>query len=577
MKKQFYLRLLTLVTIVTVLGIGLLHAQQTKRNLIANSNFEDGLKHWRWDGSADFVFYDVETDDPIAGQTSAKVMMFDKAAEPWQLQLYSFFPVEEYAKYKISFKVRADAPDSEFRMEVCESFDNMSGFKPIDIESWTEGFVIDNPDINDLRGSLTAGPEVKEYEFITQGNTFGFPSYIIAFQFGHADLTNFYIDDVLIKRIDDGDWDGNLFPVGNFESDREVILNSQGYWIDGRTPNPESVAYLTTDDPISGNKSFYIYKSATEDEEGATDKYWPLSYHFRFWTNDIDKVSISFKGKSTKEGGLFPMRMICNPWGWGGGDVTQWEVPLSTTVQAYEVGQSSAVIWFGSDQGRDYSSVVLPDFEWGDEGAHSGFRGQMSLHGSLLGDAAKYYTAKDIGFLIDDVVIKEVGLHLQKFNVEYAPAAVGVNETAQFRIAEFVYPTNAPTRVDFWVENGTGEATIDEDGVITGVREGTVEVHIDTPSMTDEQVFNVHVGPTGLNELNSQVVRLSNTLVKAGETIEIQSPYAVNYEVFTMNGQQIAIEKQQNLIRTNTLGAGVYFVRIELDNTQKTIKKFIVK
>jgi hypothetical protein len=576
MKKQFYFRMTAVIALITMLGVGLLNAQQTKRNLIANSNFEDGLKHWRWDGNADFVFYDVETDNPIAGTASAQIQMFDNAPDPWNLQLYSFFPVEEYAKYRISFKVRADDPGSKFKIEVCESFDNNSGFKPIDIDSWDEDFIIDNPDINDLRGTMTAGPEVKEYEFITKGNTLGFPSYIIAFHFGHADLTTFYIDDVIIKRIDDGDWDGNLFPVGNFESDREIVLNSQGYWIDGRTPNTESVAYLSDENPISGTKSFYIYKSATEADEPA-DAYWPLSYHFRFWTNDISKVNISFKGKSTKEGGLFPMRMICNPWGWGGGDVYAWEIPLTTTAQEYSPKEINAHNWFGKGEGKDYSSVVLPPFEWGDNGANTGFRGQMSLHGSLLGDPAGWYTAKDIGFWIDDVVVKEAGLYLEKFDVDYAPTSVGVDETAQFRIGEFVYPTNAPSQVEFWVENKTGEATIDQDGIITGVKEGTVDVYVDTPGMTDEQVFTVVVGSTGIEKLNMSVVRLSTNVVQAGEVIEIKAPYGVNYEVFALNGQKMNTGQHTNLIRTNLLGSGIYFVNLELDNGQKTARKFIVK
>lgn len=585
MKTQHYLKSIITVVVLTLLVGMQAFAQLPKRNLIVNSNFEEGLKNWRWDGMLDDAADDVavvsvEETNPISGTKSAKVEVFKKVQDPWQVQLYTFVPIEEYAKYKIQFKAKASVEDAKFKIEICESYDNQTAFKPIDIEEWNHDiFTIDNPDINDLRGTLTVGTEVQDFEFITAGNQFSYPNYIVAFHFGHAtENVTFWIDDVRISRCDEGDWDGNMFPVGNFESDRVINFNNQGYYIDGRTANPESVAYLTTGagDAISGNKSFYIYKAPGENHGG----FWELSYHFQLWHNDATKLDVSLKGKSTKAA-KFMMRVTGHPWGWGGGDWYQWVLPFTTEVQTIRPDRNMAIGWHGKNDGVDYGSVQPLAYGW-DPIARTGYRGRLSIFGSLLDNEAggdEYKTSDDTGFWIDDVVIKEANLYLNKFDVEYAPAEVEIGKTAQFKIGDFVMPTHAPTELDFWVENGTGEATIDDDLVLTGVKAGTVKVFFDTPNMTDEHEFTVNVVPSsGVNILNEAVVRLSSTIVNAGELIEVKSPIQISFDVYDVTGSLIGTYgHNEHHIRTTGLASGTYLVKIKTDSNLNTVRRFIVK
>lgn len=553
-----------------------LNAQVPKRNLIANSNFEDEvskLKHWRWDGLASEIACSAETENPIAGTASAKIEVKANTTHPWNLNLYNFFPVEEYAKYKVRFKVKAAQNDAELRFEVCESFDNQTNFKPLNLESWSNGFTPDNTGAPDLRGKIVAGTEVTEYEFITKGDQFGFPSYIIAFHFGHATKTTFWFDDIRISRIDDGDWDGNLFPTGNFESARELKLNSQGYYIDGRTNDPLSVAYLDDQNPISGNKSVYIYKSPNENHTG----YWELSYHFQFWRPDVPKLDISLKAKATGESKL-PMRLICHPWGYGGGDVFQWEIPVNTNLQNdVRLGESQAIGWLGKGETppTDYSSVVIPPFHW-DETANNGHRGQMSLHGTFLNNDN---ITKGVGIWIDDVVIKESQLSLQKFSMDYAPTEVGIGQSVQFKINDFVYPTHAPTKVDCWVENGTGSAEIDDNLNLKGLTPGNVTVVFDTPNMTNEQRFSVNVlNANAVKQLNTAVIQLSASVVQAGQHIEIKAPVSVRATVYNVTGTAIAnYDAGNSLIRTSNLIQGMYLVKIQTEDGLQLIRKFMVE
>lgn len=494
MKKIFYLNVATVWFMVALLAFAsALNAQQTKRNIVANSNFEDGLKHWRWDADLESsILFDVEDVNPISGDKSAKIQVLQQRTEPWEQTFYYYLPIEEYAKYKVSLKIRSDVEDATVRLELCQSeFGWGIEFKPIDLESWDGEFTPDNAGNPDLRGAIKAGTEVKEYSFITSGTQYGYPNYVFSFHFGHADIATYWIDDVKISRVDAGDWDGNLFPVGNFESERVRDGNNQGYYIDGRVPgDTKSIAELSTVDPIAGNKTFHIVKDA---DMPATNDYWQLSYHFQFWNNDVPKLDISFKGKSSVDCKI-PMRLICNPWGWAVGDVIQWEIPLTTEVQEITLSESQAVNWWEKDVGRLYADADIPAYWWFGPAPHEGgFKGRMSIHGSLSDPFS--VTQRGVEIWIDDLTIKEADLSLQSFDVEYAPDEVEIGKTAQFKIGEWVYPTHAPSTVVFRVEDGTGSATIDQNGVLTGVSEGEVDVYIDTPDETDEKHFVVLVIP----------------------------------------------------------------------------------
>ena len=142
-------------------GAGIVSAQLPKRNIVANSNFEEGLKHWRWDNlTNNNAVLSVEKNNPISGNQSAKI--------------------EEYAVYKIIFTVKADRDNVRFKVELCESYDNLTDFKPLELESWDDDFIVENKDaaIHDLRGTVLAGTQARTYEFITKGNQFAYPLYI---------------------------------------------------------------------------------------------------------------------------------------------------------------------------------------------------------------------------------------------------------------------------------------------------------------------------------------------------------------------------------------------------------------
>lgn len=104
MKKR--LLLITFSILAVLVGI---NAQQIKRNLVANADFEDGLKHWRQYDDGGKLTFSEETADPVSGQKSAKIVVNNTATPIWVTALKYFFPMQSGAKYKVSFDAKASA------------------------------------------------------------------------------------------------------------------------------------------------------------------------------------------------------------------------------------------------------------------------------------------------------------------------------------------------------------------------------------------------------------------------------------------------------------------------------------
>jgi hypothetical protein len=102
MKKNYFF-----IAIFALALFGSVNGQQIKRNIVANANFEDGLKHWRSYDANGRVAFSTETENPLSGEKSAKVLVKYSALTLWDASLKYFFPMTSGVKYKISFQAKA--------------------------------------------------------------------------------------------------------------------------------------------------------------------------------------------------------------------------------------------------------------------------------------------------------------------------------------------------------------------------------------------------------------------------------------------------------------------------------------
>jgi hypothetical protein len=559
MEKHFLKLVMAAIILSNI--VGNVCAQQTKRNLIANSCFEEGLKNWRWDGDLSYTELIWDTEAPISGQGSAKIVVYEQTVDSWGANLYYYMPLEEYVPYKLTFKAKASA-EARMKIEVCESHGNATNYKPLEIISAPEGWIPEHPD-QPLRGTFSLDTEVREYTFISDGNQFAYPNYTLAFHFGHADQgVSYWIDDIKLSRIDEGDWDGNLLTTGDFESDRPYAPASQGFWLDAQPDATGSEAYITADNAISGYKSAYFYKSPGAPEY---EPFWALSYHLQFWNNEDVKYKLTFKAKSNLETYLM-MRMHTQPWGFIPGDIFQWEVGLTTSVKEFRLDHGNTV----NDVSDIFKVIYAPAYAWN---GSERYLGKMSLFGSLLHPM----TASEAEIWLDDFNISEI-VYLQDYEVLNVPTSVETGKSAQIKIGEYLTPTHAPASVEFSVENNSGSATIDQNGNLTGVSKGTVTVVVDTPELTNEKRFTVNiVEGNSIHEVLESNIIFSKSVVSKGEDIIVTAPSPLFINIYTAGGTHLSSVLQGNIIQTQRLAAGVYIAKIQTGDGLQCVRRFIVK
>lgn len=215
MRANYQITIFLLLVTVFVSALSV-YAQQPKRNLIANSQFEEGLKNWRQktenNASASFL---EEMTAPISGKKSAKLKLetLGTTDDVRNARLAYFLPVEKDAKYKVVLKVRSDKP-AVLGIEFAENYGEKT---PIALpRPLPSGFLGDG---RYLKGTIDVSTEMREYVFTTNATAKSDWNYVFAFNFGGSKQVGvtFFIDDIKISRADDGDWTGNLFPWGDFE------------------------------------------------------------------------------------------------------------------------------------------------------------------------------------------------------------------------------------------------------------------------------------------------------------------------------------------------------------------------
>jgi hypothetical protein len=222
------------VFLLTVTAVANLSGQQTKRNLLSNSRFEEGLKNWRQKSNDGAVRYSVEETAPISGAKSARIDVVSESPDKTSAMLYYLLPVEKNAKYLIRFKAKAS---KACRLQLAFA-QNHPDTTALETDSVPENFISQTTP-SSLRGSVWLGTTVDEYIFLTNGSQAAGWNYLFAFYFGQSEAgATYWIDDIHISRSDNGDWDGNDETSGVFlRLDPSVSTETQTVVLNSSTAN----------------------------------------------------------------------------------------------------------------------------------------------------------------------------------------------------------------------------------------------------------------------------------------------------------------------------------------------------
>lgn len=476
---------LFLLTYIILLTSTVCSAQQTKRNLIANSCFEEGLKHWYTSCHPDIkVNYYVDEDTPISGSASVLISTDQPGGNSHDAMLYTLFPVEKNAKYKISFKAMCSG-NGQLKLEFCPDHDN---YTPPVVETKPESFESEFDD-NRLRGFVSVNTEVQEYTFTTQTLSNADWRYKLAFHFATAtQYALYWIDDVKISRADDGDWDGNLYP---------------------------------SDDP---GKTTFHQKGTSSD------------LIIPFCQNEEAAYKLAFTMQSNRKGELSdPMIPIYG---------NHYTIAFGNDPETQTV---NCLFFQQVPQDQISSSRIERTGCWN------------LLFSNQQSDAGEFEAN------IGQINIKEQNLRLRDCEILNLISELPLGAKHQFKIGEFVVPTHADPSVIFRIEKGKGNATINQQGVLTGTAIGDVIIKVCNPEGDILKTIPLEITtPTSIEETPEEKIRLYPTIVSQGEDISVTGLSENSLiSLYTINGQTIFSNRSNlHVLKTNILNPGIYIVRI---------------
>lgn len=157
--------------------------------------------------------------------------------------------------------------------------------------------------------------------------------------------------------------------------------------------------------------------------------------------------------------------------------------------------------------------------------------------------------------------------------------AIITTEGGTLQLVATVTPEEATNQDVTWsvVEGGTGDATVDEDGLVTAVRDGVVTVR--ATSVADETVYgeieitisgNLSVGDFDASNLKIYPNPTSD-LITISSTEEVKK-----VSIFNMIGQQVLISDAKEM-NVSKLQQGTYLIKIEFENGKTYSEKIIKK
>lgn len=170
-------------------------ANAQRNNYVVNGDFENDYANWVLLTGTELVDFQLETEEPISGETSARIDIAGTGENSFDARLESNFTVHKDQEIRVSFKIKANE-ETFFNLEVAQNYPDF--------------FALYRSEANEVIGT-----EVQTMEYVMTP-TFSDPNFKLAFMFGNLpEGVSIWIDDVVIEETD-GEWDGNIMANGEF-------------------------------------------------------------------------------------------------------------------------------------------------------------------------------------------------------------------------------------------------------------------------------------------------------------------------------------------------------------------------
>ena len=185
------------------------------------------------------------------------------------------------------------------------------------------------------------------------------------------------------------------------------------------------------------------------------------------------------------------------------------------------------------------------------------------LTGLTVGTVTVYATANDGTNVSGSAVITVKAVDVNTISVEGQSGVNNVPETQNLQMVASILPINATNQnVNWSVANGTGSATINSQGVLTGGNIGTVTVtatSVQNPSISGSKVVNVteyiiYISSIEVNGENNQSTVALNNYLQMNATVLPTNANNLDYDWTVLNGSGSATISETGLLSPTSVG-----------------------
>lgn len=191
---------------------------------------------------------------------------------------------------------------------------------------------------------------------------------------------------------------------------------------------------------------------------------------------------------------------------------------------------------------------------------------QSSMTINLNDDEADVYLLNNI----DELKVVSNNISVQSVSIDTDSEEIKVGETYQINYS--IMPESASNKNVTWSSSNNNVATVDGNGLVTAIAEGTAAISIETEDGNYEDEMNIIVSPITSVEMTDLEVKIYPNPIQ--NVLQIETGDITNYElvITDISGNVLHSQFDSNQIDFSNFAAGNYFLTLITNNNYYNFK-----
>jgi len=191
---------------------------------------------------------------------------------------------------------------------------------------------------------------------------------------------------------------------------------------------------------------------------------------------------------------------------------------------------------------------------------------QSSMTINHSGNVADVYLLNDI----NEIKVVSNNISVQSVSIDTDSEEIKVGDTYQINYS--ILPESATNKNVTWSSSNNNVATVDGNGLVTAIAEGTAAISIETEDGNFEDEMNIIVSPITSVEITDLEVKLYPNPIQ--NVLHIETGNITNYEIVITDiaGNVLHSQFDSNQIDFSNFAVGNYFLTLITNNNYYNFK-----